>query len=149
VDAYWGISDPQIKSEVQKIFKFDPQTNRRSSDPQIETRKDLQHYNPLQDGSQQARDGTFNLNEYVNRTRSLMSYDRKLKNAVSKAIIELLETSENMKLTWECDHIHKLSDARIETDYAKHLGGTGDQEPLSSGAYRSWMTLLFNGAPVN
>lgn len=71
----------------------------------VQIRNDLDHFNVLNPGT------TLNLTEQVNRVRDLMSYDRKLKNAVSKSIIELLER-EGITLNWQMRG-HQLTCAQI------------------------------------
>jgi hypothetical protein len=64
------------------------------------------------------------LTDRVNETRELMSYDRKLKNAVSKSVIELL-AREGIKLNWtiRIDRgAHNLADGQLSSRCAEHLG---------------------------
>jgi hypothetical protein len=68
-------------------------------------RKNFAHFNMLHEGKPPV-----NLTECVNNARELMSYDRKLKNAVSKSIMELLER-EGIILKWNMEN-HKLNNAQ-------------------------------------
>lgn len=62
-----------------------------------------------------------NLTCWVNCARDLMSYDRKLKNAVSQSIMELLER-EGFILKWEMNSNHQLCNATLESRVVHHLG---------------------------
>ncbi len=84
-------------------------------------RNALAHFNMLQ--SQHGQLNTpLNLTDWINQTRELMAYDRKLKNAVTKAVQELLER-EGFDLFWQMDSSHKLYDAKLKSRAANHLGG--------------------------
>jgi hypothetical protein len=83
-------------------------------------RNDLAHLNMLQGSSPTPR-----LSYWVNRTRQLVAYDRKLKNAVSKSVIELI-AREGMELRWAMKiegNTHELADAEVAARQARHLGG--------------------------
>ena len=83
------------------------------------TRNGLAHFIMLQGG--QAPD----LTEWVNRTRRLMDHDRKLKNAVSKTVTEIL-ARDGLDLRWRMDKGpggHVLAGATVATRQAMHLGG--------------------------
>lgn len=90
-----------------------------------EIRNDLSHLNSLHQ-----EPANLNLTALVNRARTLMSYDRKLKNAVSLSIKELLER-ESLLLRWSIAgrygtaeaKVHEVADAKIKGKTAKHLGG--------------------------
>ena len=49
----------------------------------------------------------FTLTEQINRVRSLMAYDRKLKNSVSKAMKDIL-ADEGIRVTWSTNGAHNL-----------------------------------------
>lgn len=83
-------------------------------------RNNLAHLNMLQGVSPAPR-----LTHWVNQTRQLMAYDRKLKNAVSKSVIELIGR-EGMELHWVMKvegNAHDLADAELLPRRARHLGG--------------------------
>ncbi|KAA6404514.1 type VI-A CRISPR-associated RNA-guided ribonuclease Cas13a [Candidatus Tokpelaia sp.] len=63
-----------------------------------------------------------NLTAGVNKARQLMAYDRKLKNAVAKSVIELLDR-EGLELRWEMDKAHELHSAKVKAKQLEHLGG--------------------------
>jgi exopolyphosphatase/pppGpp-phosphohydrolase len=87
-----------------------------------------------------------------------MSYDRKLKNAVSKSVIELL-AREGIDLRWEMlvdGTAHSLTGAELSSRTATHLGKTqlvlaksGDRvaltETLHSDAYIEMVAASFDG----
>ena len=65
------------------------------------------------------------LSYWVNQVRQLVAYDRKLKNAVSKSVIELI-AREGMELRWIMKiegTTHELADAELSARRARHLGG--------------------------
>jgi hypothetical protein len=83
-------------------------------------RNDLAHLNMLQG----ARPFP-NLTYWTNQIRQLMGYDRKLKNAVSKSVIDMIER-EGIELRWVMraeGSSHDLADATLGARKAKHLGG--------------------------
>lgn len=61
-----------------------------------------------------------NLTDEVNKARELMNYDRKLKNAVSKSIIDLI-AREGLTLEWSMADTHNLEKPTIETKPILHL----------------------------
>ena len=77
-------------------------------------RNKLMHFNMLHGWNP-----VLNLTETVNDTRRLMVYDRKLKNAVSQSIKEML-AREGLDLTWEMRG-HRLERAKIKVRQAIHL----------------------------
>lgn len=84
-------------------------------------RKDLAHFNMLHSDNG-LLNTPLNLTYWVNQTRTLMAYDRKLKNAVSQSIMELLER-EGFILKWEMDSNHQLTKATVTVKTANHLRG--------------------------
>lgn len=64
-----------------------------------------------------------NLTECVNEARQLMAYDRKLKNAVTQSIKELLDR-EGIILSWtiKSAQLHQLDNAVLQAKSAEHLG---------------------------
>ena len=82
-------------------------------------RNDLAHLNMLQGDAPNPQ-----LTHWANQTRRLMNYDRKLKNAVSKSVIELLQR-EGLTLRWMMKiggEAHDLSDGKLWSRCAEHLG---------------------------
>jgi len=76
--------DPDTDPDFQRLFSAEKH----------KIRNDLRHLNVLDEAFD------FNLTDQVNKVRSLMEFDRKLKNSVSGAIIDLLD-AEGMTLTWQ------------------------------------------------
>ena len=89
---------------------------------------------------------SINLTEEVNGTRRLMAYDRKLKNAVSKSVIELL-ARENLKLAWEMTD-HRLWGAKVASRTAIHLRDKEIEESLHGDQFVAMVAALFGGAPA-
>ena len=114
-------------------------------DGQANIRNGLMHFNMLRSGR------AVNLTDAVNDTRRLVAYDRKLKNAVSKSIIELM-ARENLDLTWEMTD-HRLGGATVATRSATHLGDkriTGEKritEDLHGEQFVAMAASLFGGEP--
>ena len=100
------------------------------------------HFNALQ----QPDKDLVNLTDEVNGTRRLMAYDRKLKNAVSKSVIELL-ARENLKLRWEMTD-HRLRGAKVASRTAIHLRDKEIEESLHGDQFVAMVAALFGGAPA-
>jgi hypothetical protein len=78
-------------------------------------RADLAHYNVIS-----KKGASLNLTYTVNAVRSLLSYDRKLKNAVPKAIIDILR-EDGLLLNWDMRE-DRLVNAHIVPALETHLG---------------------------
>lgn len=105
----------------------------------VRVRNDLAHFNMLKDGA------TLDLTAAVNDTRRLMAYDRKLKNAVSKSVIEMLRR-EGLDLSWKMEN-HRLAGAEIAPRQAVHLGGGKIRENLHGDEFVAMAAALFGGRP--
>ena len=57
---------------------------------------------------------------YVNDVRDLMAYDRKLKNAVSKSVIDILD-EEGFALKWDMNDGYRLCNADIKSKKLQHF----------------------------
>lgn len=101
-------------------------------------RNKLMHFNMLQ-----GRNPVLNLTETVNDTRRLMAYDRKLKNAVSQSIKEML-AREGFDLTWEMRG-HRLECAKIKVRQAIHLKDKNIKEDLHGDQFVKMAASLFCG----
>ena len=101
-------------------------------------RNNLMHFNMLQD-----KKPILNLTETVNDTRRLMAYDRKLKNAVSQSIKEML-AREGLDLTWEMRG-HRLECAKIKVRQAIHLKNERIKENLHGEPFVKMAASLFGG----
>jgi len=127
--------------------------------PNRRIRNDLAHLNTLQGTGFAPR-----LTHWVNQTRQLMAYDRKLKNAISKSVLDLLDR-EGIKLRWTMDvsdNTHDLTNATLATRCAEHLGnkkltlkGAGPKdrevpinERLHSESYVAMVASAFEGTPI-
>ena len=106
-------------------------------------RNDLAHFNVLDqapnlqmDGAMKPRSG-INLTYLINAVRALLSYDRKLKNAVPKAIADILQR-EGFAISWTFSR-DRLTDAVLRPVLQEHLtfvrakpsGDVTRAEPLS------------------
>ena len=78
-------------------------------------RNDFAHFNILKSG--------LNITEQLNRVRDLLSYDRKLKNSLSKSIKDILR-KEGLSITWSMQE-HRLAcaydDNSLRSDKLEHL----------------------------
>ena len=112
-----------------------------SSKGAVSIRNDLAHFNMLK------KDDSLNLTKAVNDTRRLMAYDRKLKNAVSKSIIEMLRR-EGLNLSWQMEE-SQLRDAKIAPWQIKHLGNEEDiRENLRGDTFVAMVAAIFDGQPL-
>lgn len=107
----------------------------------VRIRNNFAHFNMLRGSA--APD----LTRCVNDARRLMAYDRKLKNAVAQAVIELLQR-DGLALRWTMDTtsaVHALSSARVATRQAKHLGSDAIRESLHGRRFVEMAAVLFGG----
>jgi hypothetical protein len=134
VAAVRGLTDANVKDQLKQYFGsiFD------GDDIKIDIRNNLAHLNMLK-----TEQLPVNLTAQVNATRCLMGYDRKLKNAVSVSVMELL-AREGVKLAWDPKN-HDMTAARLVTGQADHLGGKDIQEPLHAMDYIGMVAQLFEG----
>ena len=105
----------------------------------VGVRNDLAHFNMLKDGV------TLDLTANVNDARRLMAYDRKLKNAVSRSIIEMLRR-EGLDLSWKMKN-HRLAGATVAPRQAAHLGDRKIRENLHGDEFVAMAAALFGGQP--
>ena len=101
-------------------------------------RNNFAHFNMLQKSNE------LNLTSEINHARGMMAYDRKLKNAVAKSIIDLL-AREGLILNWQMDEAGKLGEATIQSKTIKHLGGKGGDEALQGEQFVKMVARLFAG----
>ena len=104
----------EMSSGMKKKLRTYFSDGKNAIDPQ--TRNDLSHFNMLQTSA-----ASLDLTYWVNQTRQLMAYDRKLKNAVAKSVLELL-VREGLELQWKMN-AHCLHKATIKSKTIVHLGG--------------------------
>ena len=103
-----------------------------------EIRNDFAHFNVLTPNEPP------NLTKQINRARRLMAYDRKLKNAVSKSIIDLLHR-EGIKLEWQMTEKHQLNAPSLSSRKIKHLKKNTIQEALRGKDFMKMVVELFKG----
>ena len=146
----------KLKSDVDDIISFPKNAG---------IRNDLAHFNMLNNNKlnnnklnnnklNNNKKNVFPLTHWINQVRTLVCYDRKLKNAVIDSIITIFE-KENMEISFTMDNSHTLSLDKIETKYAKHLGNIpipqekdsnkkeAITEPLQSETYLNMVRAMF------
>lgn len=128
-----------VKDEINdKFFMSD---NHSLNEPMLRRiRNNFAHFNMLR-----SQNGLINLNITceVNKARQLMAYDRKLKNAVSKSIIDILQR-EGFDLKWSVEN-HNLCNAIISTRTINHLGKKSLVEHLHNEDYTKMVAEIFGG----
>ncbi len=110
-------------------------------EPLVRIRNNFAHFNMLRGSA--APD----LTRCVNDARRLMAYDRKLKNAVALAVIELL-ARDGLALRWTMDTTaadHTLNCACVATRQANHLGSGTIRENLHGRPFVEMVAALFGG----
>lgn len=140
-----------IKQELSRYFGDVWKASNQNRD----IRNNIAHLNMLQ-----GKNPNIDLTFWANQTRVLMGYDRKLKNAVSKSIIELLQR-EGLSLAWDMQSQngkHELTHATVSARSAVHLGGQRlvtskgrklpIRESLHSQNFVKAVALLFKGTAI-
>ena len=83
---------------------------------------------------------------YVNKVRDLMAYDRKLKNAVSKSVIDILD-EEGFTLTWDMNDEYRLHNPVIKSKELQHFKKSKSNgkicEPMHNGQLVAMVSSLF------
>jgi len=103
--------------KLKELFKELYQSNNIDSFYKMfDIRNWVAHLNHIQPGSKTDR----SLVDAINDLRKLLSYDRKRKNAVTKAIIEMME-KEKIRLTFESDCGHDFKLYKVESEQITHL----------------------------
>ena len=108
-------------------------------------RNDFAHYNVVS-----AKNNRINLTYLTNAVRSLLSYDRKLKNAVSKAIKDIV-TDDGLTIEWQLDQ-DRMKHPLVMPDVETHLTMVRDANagnvwfnlPRRSVRYTSMVKALFD-----
>lgn len=106
--------ETSIRTELERLFAINGSSR--------QLRNNFAHFNMLRRGRQQDQGQRLSLTRELNDCRTLMAYDRKLKNAVSLSVKELLQR-EGLDIRWHCDSGHELGSAKITSRMAEHLGG--------------------------
>ena len=83
------------------------------------------------------------LTRLVDDARRLMAYDHKLKNAVSKSVIELM-AREGLELAWKMED-HRLIGATVKARWAVHLDDKRIKEDLHGKQFVAMAADLFAG----
>ena len=104
-------------------------------------RNGFMHFNMLRGGAE-----NLDLTRLVNDARRLMAYDRKLKNAVSRSIVELM-ARENLELAWKMEE-RRLAGATVKARQAIHLGDKKLKEDLHGKEFVAMAAALFAGKPL-
>jgi hypothetical protein len=129
-------NNPDIYQKMQEFFGDDFLYGQNSK---VLIRNKIQHLH----FATKAPDKSQNLTTLTNDMRRLMSYDRKLKNAVSKSIIDMM-TRENLGLEWKMKD-HQLCGAVLYTHQAKHMGCDELLENLNTSMFTEVIATLFGG----
>lgn len=134
VDAFRKLKNNELKDKITGIFDITGE----KGDELLSIRNDFAHFNMME-----KENLPVNLTEEVNNARQLMAYDRKLKNAVSKSIIDLLER-EKIELKWCMGPDHKLGKiSSLISAKADHLENKKIKEELCSPHFIAMVTSLF------
>jgi len=118
-----------IHSEIEDMFVgVSPDSDNRNLRNRLAHFKDLGNKNLI------------NITSQINEVRKMMSYDRKLKNAVSKSMIDLFERY-NLILSFKVQS-HKLQLKNLKSKQITHLNNKGITENLLSDDYVSVIKRL-------
>lgn len=103
--------------EPEKIWKINSQQNFAEFLTDITTKRDhithFTNYSPTTPSN-------INVTDICNDLRELFGYDRKMKNAIARSFIDLLDR-EGFKLEWQMTQNHKLSAAQLKSKDIFHL----------------------------
>ena len=132
-------SESNISKELQKLFGEGFLSDRGI----VSVRRDLLHFNMLERKANEP----FDLTAAVNDARRLMAYDRKLKNAASRSVIELLARN-GLELAWEMRD-HHLAAATVKSRQAVHLGDRTITEELHGQTFVTMAAALFGGSALS
>jgi len=152
------VDSPHV-AEIRKQIELHFTAIWAPRNPIREIRNDLMHLKMLKGAAPAPR-----LTYWINQARRLMDYDRKLKNAVSKSVIDLLQR-EGLTLRWTMSTTggaHDLAGAKLSARSAEHLGskrltrkraGPKDKEELiherlHGEDYVGMIAVAFEGEPV-
>lgn len=130
--------DKVIQKKAKDLFG----TACEKGHPTVNIRNDLSHFNMLRHPKGQPDPAPIDLTHWVNQTRCLMAYDRKLKNAVSQSVMELL-AREGLVLTWQTNSEHQLVLQSVESQKIAHLGAKQGKESHHSEAYCAMVKQVF------
>ena len=130
----------------QNIFEDNNFPNGQSKKCAEKWRNNFAHFNMLQSSNVQ-----IDLTSEINTARQLMAYDRKLKNAVTTSIRDLLQR-EKIDIEWKMTNDHCLERPEIKSRRIRHLDIKDIMkkrkyivEELQGEAYTKMVAKLFNG----
>lgn len=132
------IEKQTIFCRMQRLFGKDFLMDGEQGKGAAAIRNDLLHFNMLRDSNT-----PLDLTDSVNRTRRLVDYDRKLKNAVAQSIKEML-AREGFDLTWTMNG-HRLACAKVKARQAVHLKEKKIRENLHGEQFVKMVASLFCG----
>ena len=157
-DRYFGTSQTEnprdVASNEDHIRNKEQRRKTAFSWGKAKIRNDFAHYNVLREQWNRNKDdkdsrSRIDLTYLINATRSLVAYDRKLKNAVSKSIEKIL-LDENLTIEWTLKE-DRLKKAQILPQIETHLAMArkiGDADlrfvlPQASPRFTSMAQALF------
>ena len=132
------IEKQTIFCRMQRLFGKDFLMDGEQGKGAAAIRNDLLHFNMLRDSNT-----PLDLTDSVNRTRRLVDYDRKLKNAVAQSIKEML-AREGFDLTWTMNG-HRLACAKVKARQAVHLKEKKIRENSHGEQFVKMVASLFCG----
>ena len=136
-----GLNCQEAWKQVEKLFSG----TKRDSSRLREIRNALAHFDFLGNAwSDNLAQPDFTT--YVNDVRDLMAYDRKLKNAVSKSVIDILD-EEGFALTWDMNDEYRLHNPVIKSKELQHFKKSKSNgkicEPMHNGQLVAMVSSLF------
>jgi hypothetical protein len=119
--ALSGCRSNSVKGTVEPTFGAFWKKKRNRM---LRIRNAFAHFNMLRARSGGTGIAPVDLTEWTNGARDLMAYDRKLKNAVTRSVKDLLQR-EGLNLNWTMDDDlpHRIGPATVATRQATHLNG--------------------------
>lgn len=147
-DAGKHFAEGQIVRAIDKCARIKCLVKPLHDKARRDLRNRLSHFNMLRKESGHTDLQPICLTNEVNNARKLMSYDRKLKNAVAKSIMELLDR-EGFSLRWTMavqNDLHLLRGATVETHRIAHFYNSKPTttEPRHSAAMCRMIQQLFD-----
>ena len=134
-----GLGSKHARKKIDTLFsgtKCDPSRLRN-------IRNALAHFDFL------GKDWSDNLTQpdfttYVNKVRDLMAYDRKLKNAVSKSVIDILD-EEGFTLKWDMNDEYRLCNPVVKSKELQHFKKSRKKisEPMHNAQLVDMVSSLF------
>jgi len=132
--------EPEYKTALERHFG----TGAFEEGGVVTIRNDLAHLNMM--GRAARSDDArvpLDLTCQIDRTRRLMSYDRKLQNSVSKSVTDLMER-EKIRLSFRLDK-GKLTQATVKADLIKHFKRKELTENLHDPLFHGMVADVYGG----